>query len=71
MSRLGTVRTDLGPVTLHHRAGRFETRRTVRRTDGTDFVSVVILSRERAREWYRLALANGATRRPFPGEVRT
>lgn len=71
MSLLATVPTNLGPITLHRTDEGYETRRYLITTDEEDYVSVIPLSEENAREWYELARRRGGVKRPFPGTKDT
>ena len=68
MSILGHCQSGLGRITLHHDAGRFETRSTY--TDATDGVTcretVVPHSRAGAHEWFDLMEDRGAVLGAFP-----
>ena len=72
MSYLARFTTHLGPVELHHEAGRFTTRRTVEPIEATlfskaeSYVCTILIDRERAQEWYELAERQGCVYVAFP-----
>ncbi|HET6494547.1 MAG TPA: hypothetical protein VFH61_04170 [Thermoleophilia bacterium] len=69
MSHLATVTTAIGAVELHHKKGRFTTRRRfLSTTDGREHESRILVDERAARDWYALAGERGLVRRDFPVE---
>ena len=70
MSHLATVTTALGAVELHHKKGRYTTRRRfVSATDGRELESRILVDEQAARHWYALAVWRGLVKRQFPVEI--
>lgn len=73
MSLLSAVNTELGRIELHHKDGRFTTRRVVPdarpERSGRTSVCTILVDRKSAREWHELAERRGAVHVPFPEEA--
>jgi len=72
MSLLATVKTRLGKVDLHHERGVFTTRGVTACPDIEhlcgiqSYVTTILITAERALEWYELAESQGHVYLPFP-----
>ena len=72
MSLLATYKTKLGKVELHHENGSFTTRGVTRGIDAVvlcghqSYVTTILITAERALEWYELAESQGHVYLPFP-----
>ena len=66
MSLLATVKTDVGKVELHHEAGVFTTRGRLTCDARADSTCTILITCERALEWWELAQERGAVHADFP-----
>lgn len=72
MTLLAIVKTKLGKVELHHERGVFTTRGVTRGIDAVvlcghqSYVTTILITAERALEWWELAEDEGHVYLPFP-----
>lgn len=66
MSLLATVKTETGKVQLHHYHGVFTTRGHLDCDLRTGSVTTILITTERALEWWELADREGHIYLPFP-----
>ena len=66
MSLLATVKTETGKVELHHDRGVFTTRGRLLCDARADSTCTILITVERAREWWELADREGHVYLTFP-----